>query len=106
MFLASGGLLSILRLDHELMLKVRKKHRLTLGMGEGRAEVPGGLHSSSAKRQKESSARGPGAHQQGTGRVRDWMTALPIPIRDFPRVSLWLTWPLGSQYTACEEAVL
>lgn len=106
MFLASGGLLSILRLDHELMPKVRKKHRLTLGMGEGRAEVPGGLHSSSAKGQKESSARGPGAHQQGTGRVRDWMTALPIPIRDFPRVSLWLTWPLGSQYTACEEAVL
>lgn len=106
MFLASGALLPIFHLDHELMPKVRKKHQLTLGMVEGRAEVPGGLHSSSAKRQKEASARGPGAHQQGTGRVRDWMTVLTLPLWDFPKASPWLTWPLGSQRTACEEALL
>lgn len=36
MFSASGALLSILHLHHELMPKVRKKHQLTLGVGEGR----------------------------------------------------------------------
>lgn len=74
--LPQGPSPSILHLDHELMPKVRRKHRPVLGEREreGRAAAPGGLH---AKEHPEASAHGPGAHHQGTGRDRVCHTGSP-----------------------------